>query len=156
MSRKRYEGGLFRLRTFIFASAILISAVPGHAQTTNEELLKSGESWNGGAVAYPKGDPLVSSYRITLEKGQQTPFHCHPVPTMGYLVNGTLEVETAEGRSMTLQQGQSMLEVMKTVHRGHAVGGPVEIIVFYAGAVGVPNTVVPNSDSDTGYCTLPE
>ena len=75
---------------------------------------------------------------------------------MGYLVNGTLDVETMDGQSVTLQKGQSMLEVMKTIHRGRAVDGPVEIIVFYAGAVGVPNTVVPESDNDYGYCTLPE
>ena len=144
-----------------FGSAVLAGilwafTVPGIAQTTNEELLNSSESWNGGDIAYPEGDPLISSHRVVLENGQQTPFHCHPVPTMGYLVSGTLEVETAEGRTVLLREGQSMLEVMKTVHRGRAVDGPVEIIVFYAGAVGMPNTVLSGSENENGYCTLPQ
>jgi hypothetical protein len=38
------------------------------------------------------------------------------------------------------------------VHRGKAIGGPVEIIVFYAGATDIPNTVFPENDQQHQYC----
>jgi hypothetical protein len=42
--------------------------------------------------------------------------------------------------------------VMRTVHRGKALKGPVEIVVFYAGAQDVPTTVLPADDVDHQYC----
>lgn len=65
---------------------------------------------------------------------------------MGYLLNGTLEVETERGDNVRLEQGSSLVEVMNTLHRGIAIGGPVDIIVFYAGAEGIPTTVLPGSE----------
>jgi hypothetical protein len=41
---------------------------------------------------------------------------------------------------------------MHTVHRGRAIGGPAEIVVFYAGAIGVPVTVMPEQDPDGLHC----
>ena len=117
-----------------------------------EELLSTGTSWDGGAIAYPGGDPLVSSYRVLLDRDQETPMHCHPVPTLGYLVRGTLEIETRVGDVLTLEAGESLVEVMNTVHRGRAVGGPVEIIVFYAGAAGVPNTILAEGGAGSEPC----
>ncbi len=80
------------------------------------------------------------------------PFHCHPVPTMGYVLKGVAEVQTSSGKTITLKEGDSVVEVMRTVHRGRAIQGPVEILVFYAGAVGVPTTVMPGDDPDGVYC----
>ena len=65
---------------------------------------------------------------------------------MGYILRGTLEVETISGKTQRFDAGSSVVEVMKTSHRGRAVNGPVEVIVFYAGAVGIPTTVFPNGD----------
>ena len=79
------------------------------------------------------------------------PFHCHPVPTMGYVLQGTVQVDLADGESARFGAGSALVEVMNTPHRGQAVDGPVEIIVFYAGAVGTPNTLKPK-EGDTQLC----
>lgn len=42
---------------------------------------------------------------------------------------------------------------MRTVHKGRAVNGTVEIIVFYAGAKGIPTTVLPENDPDHEFCS---
>jgi quercetin dioxygenase-like cupin family protein len=109
-------------------------------------LLETQTSWDGGDLAYPMGKAQVTSVILHIEPGDEPPFHCHPVPTMGYVLRGSLEVETERGDTRRIGEGSAMVEVMNTLHRGRAVGGPVDIIVFYAGAEGVPTTVLPGSD----------
>ena len=121
---------------------MLLMIVPiGGAAAEVELLLKSDKSWDGGALRYPPGDPEISILRISLEEGEETPLHCHPVPTFGYLLKGTLEVKTGSGQTTLIREGQAAIEVMDTLHRGKAIRGPVEILVFYAGTAGLMNTV---------------
>ena len=48
---------------------------------------------------------------------------------------------------LTREEVIRLLALMNTLHRGRAVGGAADIIVFYAGAEGVPTTVLPNTDN---------
>ena len=114
--------------------------------------MRSSTSWDGGQIAYPQGEAEITSVVLRIEEGQDPPFHCHPVPTMGYVLNGTVEIETSDGKKKRVGAGESLVEVMNTVHRGKAVEGPVEIVVFYAGAVGVPVTVRPEDDPEGRHC----
>ncbi len=47
------------------------------------ELLRSTESWNGGAFHYPSGKAEITSVKIKLEEGQKTPFHCNGMGWLG-------------------------------------------------------------------------
>ncbi|MCP4874442.1 MAG: cupin domain-containing protein [Gammaproteobacteria bacterium] len=118
----------------------------------SEELLKSSTSWDGGKIEYPKGKPEITSVKLKISENKIVPFHCHPVPTLGYILKGKLEVETKDGKKIVLNEGESVTEVMRTVHRGKALDEPVEIIVFYAGATSIPNTVFPENDPEFNYC----
>ncbi len=118
----------------------------------SEELLKTQTSWDGGNIYYPQGPAEITSHKLRIEKGQKIKFHCHPVPTMFYILKGNLEVETKDGNKLFIKEGESAVEVMRTVHRGQAIDGQVEIIVFYAGSVSIPNTVLPKDDPDNEYC----
>ncbi|MEP5566626.1 MAG: cupin domain-containing protein [Halioglobus sp.] len=118
-----------------------------------EPLLKTSHSWDGGEISYPSGTAEVSSVVLKLEEGKAAPFHCHPIPTMGYVLQGSAKIETNTGETTVLSQGDSVVEVMRTVHRGIALDGPVEIVVFYAGAEGLPTTVLPADDPEGKYCT---
>lgn len=120
-----------------------------------EELLRTTTTWEGDEIVYPEGKAEVTSVKLRIAAGQTTPFHCHPVPTMGYVLKGTIEVETSSGKKTILKEGDSAIEVMRTLHRGRAVNGPVEIIVFYAGAESIPTTVMPADDPDFKYCDNP-
>ena len=102
--------------------------------------MKARTSWDGGAIAYPAGEPEITALKMSMRQDQESPFHCHPVPTFGYMLSGTLRVETDSGERKLLRAGDVVLEVMNTWHKGTAVEGPVEFIVFYAGAVDTPNT----------------
>lgn len=120
--------------------------------TRAETLLQTDTTWEGGAIIYPAGRPEVTSVKLRIEPGQDTPFHCHPVPTLGYVLSGTVEVETSGGKRARFSQGQSVVEVLRTLHRGTAIDGTVEIIVFYAGARDTPTTVLPADDPQGRYC----
>ena len=121
--------------------------------TRGDTLLESNTSWDGGAIAYPEGDARITSMILRLVPGKETPFHCHPVPTMGYVLSGSVEVTTEHGKTRRFDAGSALVEVMETAHRGRAVDGPVELLVFYAGAEGVPLTVIPGSkQTETWPC----
>jgi quercetin dioxygenase-like cupin family protein len=117
-----------------------------------ELLLKSDKSWDGGDVSYPHGEAEITSIKISLEEGNNTKFHCHPVPTFGYILEGQLQVETKHNKTIVMNQGESLLEVMKTTHQGTAINGPVELVVFYAGAKGIPNTIFADDEMASEYC----
>jgi len=125
-----------------------------YASTTSAEpLLQPSTTWEGGTIIYPAGDADVTAVILKIDAGDDPPFHCHPVPTLGYVLIGIVEVETRDGKKRRIAKGESVVEVMNTVHRGTAIEAPVEIIVFYAGAKGIPNTVLPADDPQHQYCS---
>ncbi len=124
----------------------------GIAQINAQELLRTEKTWEGANIKYPTGAAEVTSIKLNIAEGEVTPFHCHPVPTIGYVLHGDLEVETKGGKKKILHKGESVVEVLRTVHRGRAIGGPVEVVVFYVGTTSMPHTVLPENDPDHEYC----
>lgn len=135
------------------ATAALVALLAAPLAAPAAPLLQTTTTWEGGAIAYPDGEAEVTAVILRIDEGEEPPFHCHPVPTLGYVLTGVVEVETADGKTRRIAKGESVVEVMNTVHRGIAVEAPVEIIVFYAGAKGVPNTVLPADDPEHRYCS---
>ncbi len=121
-------------------------------QVIAEELLRSDTAWDGSSIVYPAGEPEITSAILRLDEGVTTQYHCHPVPALGYILKGNIEVERIDGQKIMFREGESAIEVMKTLHRGRAVGGPVEVIVFYAGAKNTPNTVYADDKAAKDYC----
>ena len=136
------------LRNFLVALGLLSGLPPLYAA----DLLETETSWDGGPIAYPAGMAKVTSIILHLDQDEVTPWHCHPVPTMGYVLKGSIEVETREGKKTFLSGGESVVEVMKTLHRGKGGAGGVDVVVFYAGATGVPNTVLHEESASAEYC----
>jgi len=119
---------------------------------TAEELLKAQTSWDGGEIYYPKGQVEITSKIVHIENNQTTQFYCHPVPTLGYVLHGNVEVGTKNGKKIILREGKSVVEVMRAIHRGRAINGPVEIIVFYVGSTTLPTTILPENDVNKKHC----
>ena len=58
------------------------------------------------------------------------------------MLSGHLTLEKRDtGERTTLRAGQAVAETVQTTHRGFTTDEPVELIVFYAGQVGVPLTI---------------
>jgi len=138
------------MKFYILTWCSLFALLPNGV--TAEELLKTQTSWDGEAIHYPPGQIEITSEKLRIEENQVSQFHCHPVPTLGYILQGDVEVETKNGKKIILTKGESAVEVMRTIHRGRAINGPVEIIVFYAGSTNLPTTVLPENDINKEHC----
>lgn len=123
--------------TLVFALAVITTSA--YAAET-EVLLKTDQTWNGGSFDYPDGEPEMTMVKVTLGANETVPFHCHAVPTIGYMLSGSIEVETKAGKKHTFNQGDAIAEVMDTIHRGSSLNDGAEILVVYAGSKGVENT----------------
>jgi quercetin dioxygenase-like cupin family protein len=139
----------FSLLLLSGCAAVQVSPEAAKAKTDErspvvKQLVKSSQSWNGGALpAYPQGQPEITILRIGIPAGARLDTHSHPVINSGVLISGELTVVTTDGKTLHLTAGDPIVEVVNTLHYGINEGkAPAEIIVFYAGAVGSPITVV--------------
>jgi len=106
-------------------------------------LLKSGETVLGQPIAYPEGPPVVTAAIVTMEPGQKTGWHRHDAPLFAYMLEGQLTVDYGDGLQKTYAAGDALLEAIRTDHQGENTGeGPMRILVVFAGAEGVSNTVM--------------
>ena len=112
--------------------------------TIVKELAKTTQSWDGTFLpAYPQGQPEVTILRITIPAGTRLDTHSHPVINAGVLISGQLTVVTTDGKTLHLKAGDPIVEVVNTLHYGINQGEvPAELVVFYAGTIGTPITVV--------------
>lgn len=109
-----------------------------------KELVKSSRSWDGGLLpAYPQGQPEITILRIVIPAGARLHSHYHPVMNAGVLLSGELTVVASGGETLHLKAGDPIVELVNTPHYGMNPGQvPAEILVFYAGVIHAPITVV--------------
>lgn len=109
-------------------------------QVSSQTLEKTTSSWDGAEyVAYPQGKPELSILKITVPPHTTLGWHTHPVPNAAYVLSGYLTVEKKSGGAKKIiHAGETLAETVGTVHRGYTGDEPVTLIVFYAGAKGLP------------------
>jgi quercetin dioxygenase-like cupin family protein len=139
-------------------AATTLAASPSFSHGTAEEqhlgvvvkqLESTTEQWDRTPLPdYPSGQPELHILKITVPAGVTLPWHHHPVINAAYVLKGQLQVELLNGASHVISAGESLVEVVNTVHRGHALpGSDVEVVVFYAGQPGTPITeLIPDID----------
>jgi len=105
-----------------------------------DTLLRTSASWDGTPyAAYPAGTPELSLVKITIPPHSALPWHTHAMPNVAYVVSGELLVEKQDSdQQKRLVKGDVLPEMVARVHRGVTGNEPVELLVFYAGARGMP------------------
>ncbi len=64
-----------------------------------------------------------------------------PVPSFGVVLQGQLEIRLKNGKKNVVKAGDALAEVVNTAHSGKNIGTePVQLLIFYAGAVGQANS----------------
>ncbi|HEX7816058.1 cupin domain-containing protein [Dyella sp.] len=92
--------------------------------------------------AYPAGQPQVSVLRIFIPPHSRLSWHEHPVINAAYVLSGELTVEKrADGSKRRLRAGEAMGEMVHAAHRGYTGDQSAMLLVFYAGAEGVPLSI---------------
>ncbi len=125
-------------------SVVKISQEATEASIVAKELIKTTQSWDGELLcAYPQDQPKITILRISIPAGAQLETHSHPVINAGVLISGQLTVVTIDGKMLHLKAGDPIVEVVNTLHYGINQGKvPSEILVFYAGSIDTPITIV--------------
>jgi quercetin dioxygenase-like cupin family protein len=113
-------------------------------QTVHSEiLLQTTTAWDGSPIEYPEGEAQVTAFHIEVEPGGETGWHHHPVPSIAYILQGSLEVTLENGKTIRVKEGDAIAEVFNTVHNGQNVGDDtVKLVVFYTGVVGGDLTIM--------------
>jgi quercetin dioxygenase-like cupin family protein len=107
-----------------------------------KEVLKTSTTWNGAPIKYPEGQPEITGLVIEVAPGGETSWHEHPFPSVGMVLEGTLEVTLTDGKKKLIKSGEAIAEVINTAHNGRNIGtGTLKLLVFYSGAVGKPLTI---------------
>jgi quercetin dioxygenase-like cupin family protein len=107
-----------------------------------QPLLKTAVNSLGQAIAYPaNGTPEVTALLVEMAPGEETGWHSHPVPLLGYLLEGELTVYQITGEKRVVRTGEVSLESVGVIHNGANKGPvPVKMIVFVVGLKDVPFT----------------
>ena len=108
-----------------------------------ERLTNSTRQWNGTLLPnYPQGQPEIKILRIKIPAGVTLPWHYHPVINAAVILDGTLELYLKNGSKKRYEKGDTLIEVVNTLHAGKAIGNKdVHLIVFYAGEKGQQTTI---------------
>jgi quercetin dioxygenase-like cupin family protein len=116
-------------------------ALDNSASVKVTPLLKTSTSWDGKPLVYPAGQAEVTALIVEIAAGGQTGWHEHSVPSFAYVLEGTLEVTQGNGATCQLHLGDTLPEVVQTLHNGRALGDhPVKLFVLYTGTVNQPLT----------------
>jgi quercetin dioxygenase-like cupin family protein len=102
-----------------------------------QPILKTTKSWDGALIRYPEGQAEISGVIIDIAPGGETGWHLHPAPSFGMVLEGSLDVSLKDGKTKHLEKGDSMVEVVNTLHNGRNNGTtPLKLVIFYAGVEG--------------------
>ncbi|WLI78423.1 cupin domain-containing protein [Kosakonia sp. H02] len=136
-------------RLLISLKLVIISVISffSEAQANNnqdgiiiEKLSETAKSWDGVTYnRYPEGETQLTTLKITIPPYTSLSWHEHPIPNVAYVLRGRLTVEKKDtGQKMSLSTGQVLPEMVNSAHRGYTGKEGTTLIVFYAGARGIP------------------
>jgi quercetin dioxygenase-like cupin family protein len=143
------------LRTLVISLLLALLLGPAAAQNTQpappqadaapgvRTILSTGTTVTGEPIKYPSGaSAQFTSLAITLQPGQQTGWHTHPVPTFGYVLDGELTVDYGPKGQRVYRKGDGFAEATNEAHNGlNLTEKPVTILAVFAGMEGVKDSV---------------
>ncbi|MBB3929960.1 quercetin dioxygenase-like cupin family protein [Kaistia hirudinis] len=108
-----------------------------------KRLLDTQTTSSGEPIRYPDVDaPEVLTLMVEIPPGAETGWHEHPYPAYAYILQGTIEVQTAGGEKRIFKAGDSFAEMVNRPHDGRVVGDEtVRILMIVTGEKGKPFSV---------------
>ena len=139
------------MRVFSAVVGIMLAVtLPALAQDKSHEavgsdakvVLKTTTTMIDKPLALPQTDkPEVTMMAVTMQPNGHTSLHKHPSPTMGYVIEGAVEVR-AEGVVKTAKMGEAFLEPIDSPMQIWNAGDvAAKLVIFVVGSVGTPIAV---------------
>ena len=109
----------------------------------SNELICTSQSWDGTWLPdFPVGRPQLKVIRMEFPVRAVTGWHYHPVINYGIVEQGDLTIVCQDGTERTFRQGEPLVEVVGTIHRGENRGNkPVILNMFYFSEPGKEVTI---------------
>jgi quercetin dioxygenase-like cupin family protein len=119
------------------------SIVAPHTHPGTRTLLSTDRTVTGEVIKYPSsGQARLTAVEITLQPGQQTGWHLHPVPLFGYVLEGELTVDYGAKGKRTYRKGDALAEAINEAHNGRNTGKrPMRILCVFVGVSDQPGSV---------------
>ena len=107
------------------------------------ELIRTSQSWDGAQLPdFPQGKPELRVIRLDFPVGAKTGWHHHTVVNYGIVQQGDLTIVCQDGSEQTFHEGEPLVEVIGTIHRGENRGKkPVILNMFYFSIPGAEITI---------------
>ena len=107
------------------------------------ELIRTSQSWDGARLPdFPQGQPELRVIRLYFPIGAKTNWHHHTVVNYGIVQQGDLTIVCKDGSERTFHEGEALVEVIGTIHRGENRGKkPVILNMFYFSLPGAEITI---------------
>lgn len=107
------------------------------------ELIRTSQSWDGAMLPdFPQGQPELRVIRLDFPIGAKTGWHHHTVINYGIVQQGDLTIVCQDGTEKTFHEGEALVEVIGTIHRGENRGSkPVILNMFYFSSPGAEITI---------------
>lgn len=84
---------------------------------------------------------------MVIPPGAETGWHKHPYPCFAYILEGELEIEMENGKTVRIGAGQALAESVNVLHNGINRGSkPAKLVMFVKGEKGKPFTVKAEKD----------
>ena len=118
----------------------VLQCAAADGEISSEVLVQTQTSWDGTALpAQNLKNPELSIVRTKIAQGAELKLHKHRMINAGYVIKGSIEIISAEGRRTVLKAGECAVELVNKAHYGRNIGGcEAELILFYIGEKGTP------------------
>ncbi len=112
-------------------------------QVKTTELIRTGRSWDGVELPdYLQGRPEIVAIKYDVPAGEKLGWHHHPVINFGILVQGELTIVSEDGTEKVVQEGETVVEMVGTIHHGENRGTKAVILyMFYLSQPGLPLSI---------------
>lgn len=116
-------------------------AYAGEIQVTR--LLRTQVDAAGRKIEYPTGGAAeITALLVEVPPGGRTGWHKHPLPCIGYMLEGELHVTLIDGRVNVFRAGEALAETVELEHEGVNPGpGVARLVMFVLGTEGAAFTV---------------
>ena len=114
------------------------------------ELIRTSQTWDGAQLPdFPQGRPELTVFRTVFPVGAITGWHHHTAVNYGIVSQGDLTIVCKNGKEHTFHEGEPLVEVVGTIHRGENRGTkPVILDMFYFAEPGKVLTIQHPEDND--------
>jgi quercetin dioxygenase-like cupin family protein len=106
-----------------------------NTKASSRRLLQTNRGWDGDMLRFPTSDPCLSAMVLEIAPGGTTEWEDGLAPSAGYVIEGDLQVDLANGKSKRLTAGETLAQAYGQWKNGRNVGKrPVKVVIFYVGS----------------------